>query len=133
MTETVTVEIPLDLAKDFVKRQDFTGKLEKLVKEALPPEYPDGTIAWVTTPWSKYLLFRENGHWAIRKGGEIYVSDKDVQKVEVLTVAKRGEIVVRRPDVSSGGLENAAEALARDYYHSTAHWLRDVAEAVRNA
>lgn len=133
MTDTVTVDIPLDLAKNFAhvgRGGDHWPAVQEVVRAALPPEYPDGTIAWVTSgltgvPW---LCVRDGGAWRRAWGESVVITDFRVVKVEVIPVAGEGEMVVPRPERSAGTLRSSADVLEENYQFRTAEFLREVAD-----
>lgn len=129
MTETVTVEIPLDVAREFARNCYRAEDVKKAVKKALPPEYPEGTIAWVTsTTGVAWLSVRGEGRWGSASGGRgVTAHDRDVAKVEVLQVAGAGEIVVPDPSLSRIKLREAARTLDENYQYTVGEFLRSVA------
>lgn len=133
MTETVTVEIPLDVARSYARNYTRAEDVNRAVKKALPVEYPDGTIAWVTDADDDadevLLAVRYAGAWrrSATRGGVIVIRDRDVTKVEVIPVAGEDEIVVPEPSVSKVKLLDGAAVLDRNYFYSVGEFLRSVA------
>ena len=81
----------------------WLNPVRRAIEAVLPPEHPEGTIAWIHWPGSldgKGLAVRINGQWAgaVYSNGEGYSHwDAEGAKVEPLRVLADDEIAVKRP------------------------------------
>ena len=109
------------------------------ISAALPPEYPEGQMAWVTDFCKKpgrTLSIRRGGVWAsqVRESDgkvERWLNDHEVTKVEPLRVLADDEIAVKRPHFIPDALRGAIERLEDcSGFVSVPNWLHDVADAL---
>ena len=123
----ITVELTEDEARAFADIPLGDGYPDRVVVPirdkvyaALPPEYPEGTIAWVTraNERTRWLAIFSYGQWHDGEGPNVGEALFDVTKVEPLRVLADDEIAVKR----QFGVFKAtpAEDLRR-----AAKWLRD--------
>jgi hypothetical protein len=114
--------------------QDLADVDQKL-RAALPPEYPEGTIAWVTgVTGHRTIAWREDGRWMTnRDEGALatsYFPDHNVTKVEPLRVLADDEIAVKMPEgYSTSAMRYGADALESTGNPRLAQWVRQVADA----
>ena len=99
------------------------------IEAALPPEYPEGTVAWVTagSGRARHKAYLRRGQWWTMSGD----NSSDLQpiwKVEPLRVLADDEIAVKHP--GSIYLRPAADILERRNFVTTADWVRSVADAL---
>ena len=98
----------------------------KQIREALPPEYPEGTVAWVTDGTYRYLADFCKGKW--RAGGTVVLHRTPI-KVEPFRVLADDEIAVKRPEVTGDAMAGAAERLADlTGFTIIPEWLKYVAQ-----
>ena len=74
------------------------------VSRPIPPEWPDGTIAWVTDRRGRrYISVRDGGRWCDSDSDSecINVLDSEVTRVEPLRVLAADEVAVKRVDDSN--------------------------------
>ena len=91
---------------------DWTTGAEK-IRAALPPEYPEGTIAWVTLPFGdRCVAVRFDGKWRTGTGQPFYTT---VTNVEPLRVLADDEIAVKRVKYLTGHVSEPAAATFREY------------------
>ena len=115
MTEKkITVELTEAEARELVRvgPADDDGRVNVFharngidkIAAALPPEYPEGTVAWVTEIHSsapeerRYLAVHIDGHWY---DGTSQTTIYDASQVEPLRVLADDEIAVRRDALKS--------------------------------
>lgn len=131
--KTVTVTLPLDVAERYVAA-GFDSDIAKAIKAALPPEYAEGTVAWVTRRTrpgvtERRLCVRAEdaaryGGWYLDPSKRVWFSDDSVEKVEPLRVLADDEIAVKRGDIDARHIRGDLEADA------VGAWLLSVADAL---
>ena len=119
----ITVELTEDVARAFVRNGPAVHAsirpVVESVRAALPPEHPEGTVAWVTQAHghTRWLAIFRYGQWHDGEGPNAGEGLFDVVKVEPLRVLADDEIAVKRQfgifKVTPGDLRRAAK------------WLRD--------
>lgn len=97
----ITITLTEDEARTIAKGDGITdypfASLREKARAALPTEYPDGTIAWVTsTTAHTYLSVRDGGRWRHGLGGGVTLLDPSVSRVEPIRVLADDEIAVKR-------------------------------------
>ena len=132
----IRISFTRDEVQTMVEGYRFPAEIRAKFEAALPPEYPEGTVAWVTTsherrdtPDRTILCAFRDGQWRI--GDTKVVPVGDVHKVEPLRVLANDEIAVKRrgwtaSEVNIRYLRESAHALP----NSSAQVLDDFADAL---
>lgn len=147
----ISVELTEDEARELARfaldedeNQTWKPLIEdagKKIRAALPPEPPEGTVAWLHFPDTvdgKGLAVRVGGQWAgaVWPNGNGYSHwDDEGATVEPLRVLGADEFAVPRPnrnDISSLHVRDVANRVD-DFRPYTAQWLRRVADALEAA
>lgn len=130
----ITITLTEDEAREVLSFMVSNGVADK-IRVALPPEYPEGTVAWVKDADRNG---RDLGGLCEWRGGQWYDSGKvrvigKHEKVEPLRVLADDEIAVKRGFIQGWQFRADADALDKHHGHadcSTSHWLRRIADAL---
>ena len=136
----ITVELTEDEARAFANIPLGDGYPDRVVTPirdkvyaALLPEYPEGTVAFITVGdrGAQWIAVRRDGTWRSRMSGDVTWDDREVTKVEPLRVLADDEIAVKRrgwtaSEVNIRYLRESAHALP----NSSAQVLDDFADAL---
>ena len=126
----VTITLTEEEARDALSFMIEKSLAEK-IRAALPPEYPAGTVAWVSTKafTLRQLSIFEDGKWRTTEGSAISFPAESITKVEPLRVLADDEIAVKRPLVTGDAMAGAAERLADlTGFIIIPEWLKYVAQ-----
>ena len=149
MSDTIQVELTKDVARKFLRevsldRDIWLEDVRAAVESALPPEYPEGTVTWVTHRTIKTyrrLAHMHNGRWTFdhdETGVDHSLAAGDILKVEPLRVLADDEIAVKRVRYLDGSAKEPrarvfrehAEGAGAGYVHGQlAHAYADALEA----
>ncbi|HEY9494677.1 MAG TPA: hypothetical protein VIR15_07485 [Intrasporangium sp.] len=138
----IQVELDEDVAREYVDRTKAHGgpiaDVREKIRAALPPEYPEGTVAWVTYDDDvRYLGCRVDGGWTHSSEGADDLLDRWVKKVEPLRVLADDEVAVKvTRDPFDRGFSSTDVRIAADLVESqlglslTANGIRAFADAL---
>ena len=100
----ITVELTEDEARAFANIPLGDGYPDRVVTPirdkvyaALLPEYPEGTVAFITVGdrGAQWIAVRRDGTWRSRMSGDVTWDDREVTKVEPLRVLADDEVAVK--------------------------------------
>lgn len=142
MTDKITVELDEEQIRGLLRAHErptlhVTSATLAALKAALPPEWEEGTLAWVTDFTSQRKRFaceRVDQRWRIASTSEEsvaeWLNDSEVIKVEPIRVLKDDEVAVKNPSVNSTAIRFVANLARKEYHWGTADWLEGVANAL---
>ena len=139
--KTVTLTLPLETVRRLANAEaigsDFT-RIYEAAEAALPPEWEEGTVAWVTNRTGRCIARREGNEWATDWSNDgsstRTATDAEVTEVEPLRVLGDDEVGIRRPDpldFNARDVRGIAARLRSDRGLSVfPDWLEEFADAL---
>lgn len=127
----ITVELTESDARAYVKRTveaDVMERVNDAILAALPPEYPEGTVAWVTDEdhWRGLCEMRDGAWWI---AGRVSLA-RSAAKVEPIRVLVEDEIAVKHHGGSPDIWREIAEQLRSHGFYNVADLAFRYADAL---